>query len=209
MWCVRFYSQQSRWNYFKQADSMLELIVCLPILFISEVDPRWYSYTFIIISRYMRMIMFTDMVSKYYEPGETDEDKQIANVLILLFLMFYISSGVFTQIEGADEVYLAYQAHIGDGNLPDDFDLDTIVCSLNFHTSVYFVIVTLLTIGYGDIYPASNRGMLVVIFLMIITVVLIPSSTSELLRLKALQSPYRSDSYGKAQSKHIVISGNI
>jgi hypothetical protein len=62
MWLIKFYTQQSRWNYFKQTDSMLELIVCLPVLFISEIDPRWYSYTFIIISRYMRMIMFTDMI---------------------------------------------------------------------------------------------------------------------------------------------------
>jgi hypothetical protein len=100
--------------------------------------------------------------------------------------MFYISSGVFTQIEAADEVYLAYIDHISAGYEPDDFDLDTIACPLNFHTSVYFVIVTLLTIGYGDINPSSNRGMLVVIFLMIITVVLIPSSTNELLRLKDL-----------------------
>lgn len=130
--------------------------------------------------------MFFNMVENNYKLAETDEDRQGVSIIIILFLMFYISSGIFTQIEGTDLIYLDYTYFIKEGNDPDDYDLDSIAISLNFHTSVYFVIVTLLTIGYGEITPTSNRGMIVVVMLMVFTVVLIPQQTSELLRLKAL-----------------------
>jgi len=45
---------------------------------------------------------------------------------------------------------------------------------LKFHDSSYFVVVTLLTVGYGDINPMSYLGKLVVLFIIVFTIVLIP-----------------------------------
>lgn len=54
---------------------------------------------------------------------------------------------------------------------------------LTFHTSMYFVGVTLLTVGYGDIAPVSAEAQLIVVVFLLLTLVLVPRSTSELLRL--------------------------
>ena len=54
---------------------------------------------------------------------------------------------------------------------------------LTFHISCYFVGVTLLTVGYGDINPHSAEAKLVVVIFLLMTLILVPRSTNELLRL--------------------------
>jgi len=46
------------------------------------------------------------------------------------------------------------------------------VCT--FHEMVYFTVVTLATVGYGDVTPQSEEGRVCVIVLIIIVLVVIP-----------------------------------
>lgn len=48
-----------------------------------------------------------------------------------------------------------------------------------FHNIIYFVVVTLSTVGYGDITIDSPYAKLCVIILVILAVVLIPNQSSE------------------------------
>lgn len=43
-----------------------------------------------------------------------------------------------------------------------------------FHEMVYFTVVTLSTVGYGDVVPLSEEGRVCVIVLIIIVLVVIP-----------------------------------
>lgn len=81
---------------------------------------------------------------------------------------------------------------------------------LDFHQAFYFVIVTLATVGYGDIYPDTELGKMFVICVMIVTIVIIPRQTSELLRLLGMQSVYARAIY-KANSEvpHILCTGQV
>jgi hypothetical protein len=48
---------------------------------------------------------------------------------------------------------------------------------------IYFVVVTLATVGYGDVVPYSEWGRVTVIILIVIVIELIPKQTNELIRL--------------------------
>ena len=79
-----------------------------------------------------------------------------------------------------------------------------------FHEMVYFVVVTLATVGYGDIVPVTELGRVCVIVLIVLAVVLIPKQTNELIRLMGLQSPYARATYkANAEVPHIIISGHV
>ena len=51
---------------------------------------------------------------------------------------------------------------------------------------IYFVVVTLSTVGYGDVTPDSEEGRLIVIVFIVIVIILIPKQTNELIRLMGM-----------------------
>jgi len=51
---------------------------------------------------------------------------------------------------------------------------------------IYFVVVSLSTVGYGDITPKSELGRVCVIFLIIVAIVVLPKQTNELIRLLSI-----------------------
>ena len=102
------------------------------------------------------MINAGTILAQYYKLGQTDVDRQINIVLITMVLLMYVAAGLYQVAENAK--------------------------NLNYHECLYFVVVTLFTVGYGDLMPETNFGMFIVLFIIIFTIVLIPYQTNELLR---------------------------
>ena len=57
----------------------------------------------------MRIMIFTNMISKYHALGDSDVERQIFSVIIIICLLLYISAGVFTGIENAHVISMAHQ----------------------------------------------------------------------------------------------------
>eukprot|EP00744_Colponema_vietnamica_P002453 GILI01003843.1.p1 GENE.GILI01003843.1~~GILI01003843.1.p1 ORF type:complete len:913 (+),score=151.79 GILI01003843.1:165-2741(+) len=75
---------------------------------------------------------------------------------------------------------------------------------------VYFVVVTLSTVGYGDIAPVTVTGRMTIIVVIGSALVLIPKQTNELIRLLGLQSVYARRKYNyNPEIPHLVISGSL
>ena len=117
------------------------------------------------------MVNFGLVLIKHYKLGLTDVDRQINIVIITLVLLIYISSGMVVHVEN---VILKNSV---------DYDPEDL---LTFNKSFYFVVVTLLTVGYGDYYPETELGKFIVIFIVIFTIVIVPKQTNDLLALMSL-----------------------
>jgi len=57
------------------------------------------------------------------------------------------------------------------------------VSPATFHEMIYFVVVSISTVGYGDVIPYSELGRATVMVLIIIVIVIVPQQTNELIRL--------------------------
>ena len=80
----------------------------------------------------------------------------------------------------------------------------------SFHEAFYFVVITLITVGYGDINPTSPAGKILVITILVLTFIVIPQQSSELLRLMGLQSAFRRKIYkNEEDGNHIFVTGDI
>ena len=82
--------------------------------------------------------------------------------------------------------------------------------SINFYLTfcIWFVFVTLSTVGYGDMYPETGYGKVVVIFVIICTVMILPGQLSELNDSRTAARQH-GESYSRSRArleKHVVIS---
>lgn len=85
-----------------------------------------------------------------------------------------------------------------------------VYCSaLTFYNAIYYMIVTVATVGYGDIHPSNIFSRTVVIFFIITSLVIIPRSVNELQVLLSLRSPYRTLYQPVAGENHVIICGHV
>ncbi|KAJ1403484.1 hypothetical protein B484DRAFT_437383, partial [Ochromonadaceae sp. CCMP2298] len=80
-----------------------------------------------------------------------------------------------------------------------------------YHNWVYFIFVTISTVGYGDISPLSTQGRIAAMGIIGISLVSIPMMTNDLIEKMALQSVYMRINYipKTTTSKHVVICGDL
>ena len=81
--------------------------------------------------------------------------------------------------------------------------------SLSFLQAFYYMIVTVATVGYGDITPTFDASRAVVVIFICVAVVLIPMQINELTVLLAASSAYRQPYKNTNGESHIVICGYI
>jgi len=80
-------------------------------------------------------------------------------LLITIFMIFFISSGLFYAVESSVNPAVK-----------------------NFGDAFYFTVVTLTTVGFGDIIPFSEAGRMVTVLMILSGIILIPWQVSRLVR---------------------------
>eukprot|EP01132_Coremiostelium_polycephalum_P006626 gene6626-8198_t len=81
---------------------------------------------------------------------------------------------------------------------------------LQFHETVYFLVVTLATVGYGDIYPSTALGQITItIALSVGAGVLIPYHISKLMEKLQQDSPFLRNLSSTSITGHVILCGDI
>lgn len=88
--------------------------------------------------------------------------------------------------------------------------LEAHVQKLPFHTWMYYTVVTICTVGYGDISPQSGLGKLFCVMVILFAVVFLPQQTNELIEKMNIFSVYARRKYIPiGQAKHVIICGDL
>lgn len=80
-----------------------------------------------------------------------------------------------------------------------------------YHTWIYYIWVTIATVGYGDITPQTTVGRFAAMGMIAFALISIPRMTNELIEKMKLQSVYARASYQtrNKNAKHVVICGDL
>ncbi|KAG2375172.1 hypothetical protein C9374_010176 [Naegleria lovaniensis] len=108
---------------------------------------------------------------------------QVVTLILIVIILVLFFAGTFQQIE-----YLFGTAVHG------------------MVDSVYFMVITMATIGYGDITPTSTIGRIWVMFCFLVGVTVIPYHLSALLKLGTSESATFRAKHGNLKN-HVIVSG--
>lgn len=78
VWLLKVYATQHRLQYLVSTNSLMDVVTFLPVLLTRNPDIFSSLYFYVIISRYIRIIIFTTTLSKYHQLGQTDVDRQMS-----------------------------------------------------------------------------------------------------------------------------------
>ncbi len=78
----------------------------------------------------------------------------------------------------------------------------------SYFNTFYYIIVTIFSVGYGDITPDTLAAKGVVIALIVTTLIIIPMRLSELQSLLSLTSPYSAPYIPQNNENHVIVCGH-
>lgn len=153
---LRFWSAKNRKIFFFSIFSLIDLIAILPLL-LGVMDFR-----FLRIFRWfriLRIIRFWQLETKLFRI-QTKDGIIFARIFLTLFSLIFVYAGLIYQVEH----------QINEKSLKNFFD------------AFYFVVVTMTTVGYGDVTPLSEAGRAMTLLMILTGVLFIPWQLSELIK---------------------------
>ena len=153
---LRFWSAANRREFFVSIFSIIDLVAILPLLL------GWIDFRFIRVFRWfriLRIIRFWRLETKLFGI-QTQDGAVFARIFLTLFSLIFVYAGLIYQVEHPIN-------HHG---------------LKNFFDAFYFVVVTMTTVGYGDVTPLSEAGRAMTLLMILTGVLFIPWQLSELIK---------------------------
>ena len=165
---------------------LLDFVTSLPVLWDLLFNGRKHTWL-----RVLRVLRVLRTHSRAAELSLQPIDRQAVVIGLTLFSVIYISSCIFPLLEYGDT-----DAPHAPENMP-------------LHDALYFVVITITTVGFGDITPVTTTGRLFALCMISCTFVLLPLQTSKFIELYARADRFSTAFRPDAHNPHVVVFGAV
>ncbi len=143
---LRVYVSDKPLNYIFSFYGVIDLIAIVPFFFPNPVDLRFLRiFRIFRIFRALKLIRYNKAISRFNIAIKLVKEELVLFLIVTVMLVFIVSFGIYYfENEAQPEAYKSV-----------------------FH-SMWWSIVTLTTVGYGDIYPITLGGKIFTFFVLII-----------------------------------------
>ena len=152
---LRLWSAEKPKEYLFSFFGFIDLISILPLLV------GWVDIRFLRVFRWFRILRIVRFwkIEKKLLPIGTEDSIVFVRIFLTLFTLIFVYAGLIYQVE-------------------HQINSDRLV---NFFDAFYFVVVTMTTVGYGDVTPLSQAGRMMTVLMIFTGVLFIPWQLSELI----------------------------
>ncbi|MEM9276394.1 MAG: ion transporter [Cyanobacteria bacterium P01_F01_bin.143] len=150
----RFWSANNKKKFFFSGFSFIDLLTIFPLV-LGIIDIRFIRV--FRCFRLLRIIRFWRLETKLLG-AKTDDTVNFVRIFLTLFSLIFIYAGLIFQIESP-----VNHEHLR-----------------NFFDAFYFVVVTMTTVGYGDVTPLSEAGKAMTLVMILTGILFIPWQLREL-----------------------------
>lgn len=169
-YALRIYAARNRWGYIFSFFGLVDLIAILPFYIVFALDLRVVrAFRILRVFRVLKLVRFNRAVERY---------KMAYSIVKEELALFFVVTGILTYLAAAGIHFFEHEAQ------PEQFQ------SI-FH-SFWWAIVTITTVGYGDVYPITLGGRIFTLFILVagVGVVTVPAGlvASALSKAREVQS---------------------
>lgn len=158
---ARLYGSRKRLRHIFNIFSLIDLAAILPFFFMLLNPGADFNIGFIRIIRVIRIFRFLRFTADpvFFFGTISIRLLKIIRLLFTIMLIFFVSSGLFWFVEHGASSEIR-----------------------NFGDAFYFSVVTLTTVGFGDITPVSEGGRWVTVLMILSGIVLIPWQVGQIIK---------------------------
>ena len=186
-------------------NSLLQFITMVPafLAFLTKDYLNSFIYKLVNGCRVFRFYRITNGLNYFGFAGENNVKKQILMIVNTILNMIFIISGLMQIVERSEiDKLIEIQT--------DHLSILQLELTKHFHHYLYYTIVSISTVGFGDISPYTFYGKIIFIILVFMILIVIQHQINDLIALVSAQSDYARNSYSaKHDIPHILLVGNI
>ncbi|XP_047343508.1 calcium-activated potassium channel slowpoke isoform X15 [Vespa velutina] len=185
---IRFIAASDKLWFMLEMYSFVDYFTIPPSFVSIYLDRTWIGLRFL---RALRLMTVPDIL-QYLNILKTSSSIRLAQLVSIFISVWLTAAGIIHLLE----------------NSGDPFEF-TNPQQLSYWTCVYFLIVTMSTVGYGDVYCQTILGRTFLVFFLLVGLAIFASSIPEIIELVGSRSKYSGEYKREHGKRHIVVCGHI
>ncbi|XP_046741014.1 calcium-activated potassium channel slowpoke isoform X29 [Diprion similis] len=185
---IRFIAASDKLWFMLEMYSFVDYFTIPPSFVSIYLDRTWIGLRFL---RALRLMTVPDIL-QYLNILKTSSSIRLAQLVSIFISVWLTAAGIIHLLE----------------NSGDPFEF-TNPQQLSYWTCVYFLIVTMSTVGYGDVYCQTVLGRTFLVFFLLVGLAVFASWIPEITELAANRCKYGGQYKRERGRRHIVVCGHI
>ncbi|XP_054269096.1 calcium-activated potassium channel slowpoke-like isoform X4 [Macrosteles quadrilineatus] len=185
---IRFIAASDKLWFMLEMYSFVDYFTIPPSFVSIYLDRTWIGLRFL---RALRLMTVPDIL-QYLNILKTSSSIRLAQLVSIFISVWLTAAGIIHLLENSGD--------------PMEFNNPQ---QLSYWTCVYFLIVTMSTVGYGDVYCQTVLGRTFLVFFLLVGLAIFASSIPEIIELVGTRSKYSGELKREHGKRHIVVCGHI
>ncbi|XP_055321924.1 calcium-activated potassium channel slowpoke isoform X21 [Sitodiplosis mosellana] len=185
---IRFIAASDKLWFMLEMYSFVDYFTIPPSFVSIYLQRTWIGLRFL---RALRLMTVPDIL-QYLNVLKTSSSIRLAQLVSIFISVWLTAAGIIHLLENSGD--------------PLTFDNSQ---PLSYWTCVYFLIVTMSTVGYGDVYCETVLGRTFLVFFLLVGLAIFASCIPEIIDLIGTRPKYGGTLKNEKGRRHIVVCGHI